>query len=194
MQSIKCYAGCGDGGVGKTSLCTSYINNEFPEYNPRVFDNYSAHIVVNNTQVLLGLVDSMAREDYDRLRPLSYPGTDVFLLQFSFDLPSSFENIRAKWYPEAAHHCPQASLILVGNKVDLREDADFLEKMKASRKKIISTEDGEKLAKEIKAVKYMECSAKTQQGLKEVFEEAVLSVLQKPNSGKRKKAGGCTFM
>ena len=57
-----------------------------------------------------------------RLRPLSYPQTDVFLICFSVTSPASFENVRAKWYPEVSHHCPNTPIILVGTKLDLRED------------------------------------------------------------------------
>ena len=44
----------------------------------------------------LGLFDTAGQEDYDRLRPLSYPQTDVFLVCFSVVSPSSFENVREK--------------------------------------------------------------------------------------------------
>lgn len=38
----------------------------------------------------------LGQEDYDRLRPLSYPQTDVFLVCFSVVSPSSFENVKEK--------------------------------------------------------------------------------------------------
>ena len=48
-------------------------------------------MIVDERQVNLGLWDTAAREDYDRLRPLSYPQTDVFLVCFSVVDPSSFD-------------------------------------------------------------------------------------------------------
>lgn len=78
------------------------------------FDNYSAPMQVDGIQVSLGLWDTAGQEDYDRLRPLSYPQTDVFLICFSIASPSSFENVTSKWYPEIKHHCPDAPIILVG--------------------------------------------------------------------------------
>ncbi|XP_042262028.1 rho-related GTP-binding protein RhoA-C-like [Thunnus maccoyii] len=73
-------------------------------------------------QVELALWDTAGQEDYDRLRPLSYPDTDVILMCFSIDSPDSLENIPEKWTPEVKHFCPNVPIILVGNKKDLRND------------------------------------------------------------------------
>ena len=61
-----------------------------------------------------GLFDTAGQEDYDRLRPLSYPQTDVFLVCLSVVSPSSFENVREKWVPEITHHCPKTPFLIVG--------------------------------------------------------------------------------
>ncbi len=121
---------------------------------------------------------------------MSYPQTDVFLVCFSIVNPSSFENVRAKWYPEVSHHCPNTPLILVGTKLDLREDPETLTKLEAKRQAPITYEQGMQMAKEIGAVKYMECSALTQKGLKAVFDEAIRAHINPPvRDAKKKKSG-----
>jgi cell division control protein 42 len=111
------------------------------------------------------------QEDYDRLRPLSYPQTDVFLVCFSVTSPASFENVKEKWFPEVHHHCPGVPCLIVGTQVDLREDQAVNDKLARQKQRPISTEAGERLAKELGAVKFVECSALTQRGLKNVFDE-----------------------
>ena len=171
----------GDGAVGKTCLLIAYANNRFPEdYIPTVFDNYVVNITAGDTNIELGLWDTAGQEEYDRLRPLSYANASVFLICFSVVNAVSFDNITAKWYPEVIHYCPDIPQILVGTKMDLR--ADF----KNEGKETISTEQGELLSKKIRAVKYMECSAKTGESLKSVFDEAIKSVLFSPKKRKNK--------
>jgi len=168
----------GDGAVGKTCLLISYANNRFPEdYIPTVFDNYVVNLTAGDRNIELGLWDTAGQEEYDRLRPLSYANANVFLICFSLVNPVSFENVSAKWYPEVMHFCPEVPQILVGTKLDARSDQALLEKLKSQGQKPVTTEQGQELARKIKAVKYMECSAKTSEGLKAVFDEAIKAVL-----------------
>lgn len=197
MEAIKCVV-VGDGAVGKTCLLISYTTNAFPgEYIPTVFDNYSATVDIDNKTVNLGLWDTAGQEDYDRLRPLSYPQTDVFLVTFSLVNPTSFQNIRARWIPEIQHHCPNTPFLLVGLKLDLREDAECIARLAERNQTPISHAQGVAMAREIGAYKYVECSALTQSGLKVCFDEAIRAVIAPERgmfkSGKNKKKKKCSL-
>ncbi|KAL7715676.1 small monomeric GTPase [Entamoeba marina] len=127
----------GDGTVGKTCMLMCYTSNDFPnDYVPTVFDNYVANVTVEERTISLGLWDTAGQEEFDSLRPLSYPGTDIFLL---------YQGMQ-----------------------------------------IISPDKGKIMAKELNCIEYMECSALTRKGLKEVFEKAVSLVFdanEKATSG-----------
>lgn len=176
----------GDGAVGKTALLIAYTTNTFhQDYIPTVFDNYSASTMVDNKAYVLGLWDTAGQEEYDRLRPLSYPQTDVFLLCFSVVNPMSLKNVRDKWNVELSHHCPDVPKILVATKIDLREDREALERLASHKMAPVPRHKGEELAREIGATKYVECSAASMQGVKQVFDEAIRSVIN-PKKGDNK--------
>eukprot|EP00249_Psilotum_nudum_P017398 c26301_g1_i1 orf=535-933(+) len=125
LSFIKCVT-VGDGAVGKTCLLISYTTNTFPtDYVPTVFDNFSTNVVLDGNTVNLGLWDTAGQGDYHRLRPLSYRGADIFLLVFSLVSKASYENISKKWIPEIRHYALNAPVILVGTKLDLRDDNQF---------------------------------------------------------------------
>ncbi|RKP30079.1 RHO small monomeric GTPase signal transduction [Metschnikowia bicuspidata] len=181
MRSIKAVV-VGDGGVGKTCLLISYTTNTFPnDYIPTVFDNYSASVMVDGEHINLGLWDTAGQSEYDRLRPLSYPQTDIFLCCFSVVGPGSFENARTKWIPEIFHHSPRDVLVvLVGTKVDLRDDLHVTDELHHISENAITENMGTQLAKEVGAVAYLECSAATQVGIPELFDFCIRVVLKPP--------------
>jgi len=177
----------GDGACGKTCLLIVFSKDQFPEvYVPTVFENYVADIEVDGKQVELALWDTAGQEDYDRLRPLSYPDTDVILMCFSIDSPDSLENIPEKWTPEVKHFCPNVPIILVGNKRDLRYDNSTIHELQKMKQEPVKTEEGRAMSEKISAFSYLECSAKTKDGVREVFETATKAALEvKKNKGKK---------
>ena len=183
---IKCVV-VGDGAVGKTCLLHVYANNSFPEdYVPTIFDNYSANVVVDDRTINLGLWDTAGQEDYERIRPLSYPGANVFLICYAVVNPTSFENVKTNWHPEVEHYCPDVPIVLVGTKEDLRDDTRIINKLAESNRSPVSASEAENLKNIIKAHKQLTCSAKTQFNVKAVFDAAIRAYLKPVNQGKRK--------
>merc|ERR1712179_178875 len=194
MQAIKCVV-VGDGAVGKTCLLISYTTGSFPnEYIPTVFDNYSANVQVDGRTIQIGLWDTAGQDDYDRLRPLSYPQTDVFLVCFAITSPTSFDNVTSKWIPEVTHHCPDTPIILVGTKADMREDPGEIQKLRDKNQEMVTVQEANNLVKTLQSKKpaihiqkYLECSALSQKGLKSVFDEAIRIAIIGPETKSPKK-------
>jgi GTPase SAR1 family protein len=97
--------------------------------------------------------------------------------------------------------------ILVGTKLDLRDDEGVITELKKKGMAPIPTAQGESLSKEISSTSYIECSALSQKGLKTVFDEAARAVVRAtspadgngttngaPGEGKRRKRNGCQLL
>ena len=208
MQTIKCVV-VGDGAVGKAKLLTTYTNNNYiEELITTVFVGPDVTLMICGEPYRLFLCDTSGLEDYpyEWLRPLSYPQTDVFIMCFSIVDPVSFENAREKvtmtrytytctspsllplslyptqWYPEVTHHCPKTPIVLVGTHLELREDEETLERLKRQHKTPISYRQGLRLQKKMGAVKYVECSIRNLENVKNVFNEAILAGVTDPES------------
>lgn len=164
----------GDGACGKTCLLEVFRHDQFPaSYIPTVVDNFAKEVQVKEEDgseniVNLALWDTAGQEDYDTIRPLSYRDTDLVLICYTIENKNKLNNINKKWLMEIKNYCPNAKYILIALKADLRDDNDPV----LDKSNFVSKEDGEKLAEQIKALKFMECSARTGQNVKQVFEEA----------------------
>jgi len=119
--------------------------------------------------------------------------TDVFLICFSVVSQASMKNVKSKWCPELNHHAANVPILLVGTKADLRNDEEYIEKLRAKNQEVVTQEQAQKLANEIGAVGYAECSALTQEGLKSVFDTAIKAALNS-NKGAERKGGCCTVI
>lgn len=147
--------------------------------------------MVEGKPIGLGLWDTAGQEDYDRLRPLSYPNSDIFLICYNVMSPSSFDNVKTKWYPEIKHHAPGVPFILVGTQADLREDEKMLQKLNEKGIKPVEVEKAEKLKNDLGGWASLECSALTQKGLKTVFDEAIKCVMHKHLKPQKKSKKNC---
>ncbi|ODQ79801.1 hypothetical protein BABINDRAFT_161495 [Babjeviella inositovora NRRL Y-12698] len=152
----------GDGGCGKTCLLVSYTQNKFPEiYVPTIFETYLAQMLAPDSQkhIALSLWDTAGQEEYDRLRPLSYPDVDIILACFSLTNQTSLQNIKDAWVPELNHFCPGVPVLLVGTKSDLESS--------------ITNDQIMSIAQQVNAIGFVKCSAKTMSNVRNVFNFAL---------------------
>ncbi|XP_028273567.1 rho-related GTP-binding protein RhoF [Parambassis ranga] len=181
----------GDGGCGKTSLLMVYAKGDFPEkYAPSVFEKYVTTISLGGKEIKLNLYDTAGQDDYDRLRPLSYQEANLILVCFDVTNPTSFENVHIKWFPEVKHFCPNTPVILIGCKTDLRKDKECARKLRANNLAPITYIQGEETRQQMNAELYLECSAKYQENVEDIFREATkkaLAFIRKQKNHKRKK-------
>ena len=169
-----------------------FQRGEFPEEHvPTVFDTYVQDIRFppSNTPVQLALWDTAGQEDFDRLRPLCYPDSDIILICFSLDNYDSLENVVEKWQPEVLQYTGHLRVpyILVGTKRDLR----------GRRGEGVSYLEGEAIARRIGARGYIECSARYNEGVLEVFQFAAREACrprQKPGRLGGKPGSNCSIL
>jgi len=197
-NKIKCVF-IGDGAVGKTSLIISYTTNGYPsEYVPTAIDTYHVVVHVDDQPLTLELCDTPGQDDFDTLRPLVYPQTDVFLLCFSVVMPSTFQNVREKWIPEIRSQSLSVPIVLVGTQSDLRADAKTLVGLRNSKEQPIQEAEARKLAQTLGCETYVESSSLTQKNLKEVFDNAIVEGLKSRGSrekkGQKKKKKKCMIL
>lgn len=112
----------GDSAVGKTALLRRF-NTGLPPEESQPVDAYTFtdSIQVDGKKYFASCWEvGLWSEGYERLRPLSYPGTDIFLLCFDITNQASFNSIKDSWISEIRHHMPYTPFLIVGNKMDLR--------------------------------------------------------------------------
>ncbi|KAF6767678.1 Small GTPase superfamily [Kalmanozyma brasiliensis GHG001] len=176
----------GDGASGKTSLLFVLIRHNFPDhYEPTVFENYTHLMHSSKAEVELTLWDTAGQEEFDKLRSLSYADTDVVLLCFDVANSVSLENVESRWIPEIRQHTPQAPIVLIALKCDLRDSS--------SSEKTLGYSAGVEVAKRIKASRYLECSAKKNRGVEEAFAEVANIAVASRAKRRRLGEGGCTI-
>ena|SRR3990167_4269536 len=172
MESKKLVC-VGDGATGKTSLLIAYIHNNFAmDYIPTYIDISEVTVWNVDTRYKLSMWDTAGGGDYDTLRPLSYPQTDVFIITFSCVSPASYEHARVKWFPEISHYCPNTPFFIVATKLDLRDDPATIAMLAEKKLAPITREQGLTLARELGG-RYFETSALTGKGVRTLFETAV---------------------
>ena len=145
--------------------------------------------------------------EFNRMRFITYPGTDVVIVCFSVVRAASLVSVINRWLPELDAYCPPTvPIILVGTQTDLRPDAATNASAHTRRQgaataadtvATVGREHGIKTAKKIGAHCYVECSALSGVGLADVFVEAAKAALNAAASkrvrcSRRRSSSSCS--
>lgn len=176
MKIEKSVVILGSGGCGKTCILHRIVTNNFSDaYIPTVFEDSVWFTCVKGREIVLLLKDTAGQEDYDRLISLAVSGADIIIFCYSVDERRSFEDIKNKYI----HLIPEEEcgnqFVLVGNKTDLR----------VKNKNFVSKEEGIALGAEIGAKWVFECSAKKNEGIREIFDTFAKWAYSDPSKKKK---------
>lgn len=187
MKHIKCVV-VGDDISEKTKLLISYATDDASEYNPTVFDNYEKQIIVDDQPVNLQLWDTSGQQDYKKLRPLSYPQTDIFIVTFALISPTSLEDVETFWVPEIREHCPGTPYILLGTFMTERNEFDkHRDEYTSKGWEPVPTQMGEEMMNTVLANDYFECDVLSKKKVEEVILKAVRLGLSGGSEPEKKK-------
>jgi small GTP-binding protein len=156
----------GDGGVGKTSLCSAFTTGRISAaYNMTIGAEIFSMPVkspIDGKQTKLLVFDLAGQDRFDCVRDLFYKGTKAAIIVFSLANRGSFYDL-AMWIRELQREAPGTPIILVGNKKDLNRE--------------VSVEEAKKVAHEHGAP-YFETSAANGENIKEIFHTATLLAMR----------------
>jgi len=183
-KQYKCVI-VGDGDCGKTSLVYRFTNRKFQSVCiPTIFATTDVQVEMeDNSEVRLTLWDTAGQEGYERLRPLSYHGAHVVLLCYSIANPDSFANI-PNWIFEIKQFSSKIPIILVGCKMDLRENPFFVEALAKLKKSPVQLQQGKSLARKY-GVKFLESSSLTNENVEEIFQAVAKLATKKSKKSKK---------
>eukprot|EP01120_Amphizonella_sp_Union-15-10_P007899 TRINITY_DN272_c1_g1_i1.p1 TRINITY_DN272_c1_g1~~TRINITY_DN272_c1_g1_i1.p1 ORF type:complete len:254 (-),score=39.83 TRINITY_DN272_c1_g1_i1:82-768(-) len=166
----------GDGAVGKTCLLITQCSGGFPKTIETQRKEYTTAVKILEKRYPVTMIDTQGQDEDDRTRPNAYTDTDVFCICFSIISPYSFENVRKKWHPELLRYAPGKPILLVGTKMDLRDDEDARDRLSQKKLAPISFDHAFNMKQEIRAYQYIECSAAQHYGLDTLMAAIVESV------------------
>uniref|UniRef100_F1LB57 Cell division control protein 42 n=1 Tax=Ascaris suum TaxID=6253 RepID=F1LB57_ASCSU len=190
VLKVKCVV-VGDAGVGKTTMiktatgCSSHLTN----YEPTVIDVYGSQLSHPLTYPhFMEIYDSPGKEEYDRLRQLTYVGVHVIVICYSVGCRNSFRNAENRWADEIKLGlCPEnVPIVLAATKIDIRNEPKTIEQLarqlysedQLELFKLVTKDEGEAMARKIGAYSFVECTFRDKSGVLKVFLEALCAALE----------------
>ena len=151
----------GDSSVGKTSILLNYINNKFDESSiSTVGVDYMDKIIdYNKFKIKLQIWDTSGEEKFRTITKNFYRNADGLLVVFDLTRKETYDHVRG-WINEAKENNDKIKLILIGNKLDLKDG------------RIVTIDVAKKFA-ELKNLKYIETSAKDGTNINESFQTII---------------------
>lgn len=180
-------------GIGKSSLVRNFIHRDSASdaYFPTTIESYDTVVKLDKCDIHLDLSDTGGKDEFDQLRPLSYPKTDVFILCYAIDSMSSFAEVTERWLPEIRHYNPGAPIILVATKTDLRHSQSKGEQ-KILEQDIVRQADGKALLKQQQLSDYLEFSSLNPGSASSIFETAVRLAMKRRKNLKEPRGSKIT--
>lgn len=179
-MSLKCVL-VGDSAVGKTALLVRFTSETFPDtYKPTVFENTGVEVYMDGIQISLGLWDTAGNDNFRQIRPRSYQHADIVLICYSVANPNSLASVQSKWIAEVREHLPKIPVLVVATQTDQRE-------LGSHRTSCISAAEGKRVAQEVQAKGYLECSSLSNRGVQQVFEYAVRTAVNQAKKRARRR-------
>jgi len=181
----------GSATCGKTSILTRHIKKVFgTEISPTVFNSVNNMYKHPGNTIELRLWDTAGQDEYARFRHLALPSADYIAIVYAIDDRTSYAEVKNNLVGQVREKAPLAKYFLVGAKTDLRDDSQRLEELARNGDSPISTVEGLELARNVGAVGYFECSAKSGVGVDEIFEKISEYALQTHLKESRSFFGG----
>ncbi|XP_072298994.1 rho-related GTP-binding protein RhoN [Eucyclogobius newberryi] len=180
----------GDTRCGKTALLHVFAKDCYPEtYVPTVFENYTASFEIDKHRIELNMWDTSGSSYYDNVRPLAYPDSDAVLICFDISRPETLDSVIKKWQGETQEFCPNAKVVLVGCKLDMRTDVNTLRELSKQRLIPVTHEQGSTIARQMGAVAYAECTSKvSENSVRDVFHITTLASVRRPHKTQMKRS------
>ena len=169
----------GDGRVGKTSIINKYLYNTFNENEPMTINScfLEKKMIINEKTFKFALWDTAGQEKFNSVTPVYYRDAKGVILVYDITNARSFERVQ-KWIEEVRSYNKECEIVICGNKVDIKETyEDGVDKNKA------------KAYVESKGIEHFYTSAKTGEGLEEVFEYVAKKVVDNYERDSKGKSG-----